>query len=303
MTQLYWQVYLNLERELLGLADTIHINDEQQNVYSMRIADLLIRTVIEIESLAKELYLTNGGAVVPDEEMYFDTVCMAHLDGLWNLDKKVVQVVSPNIYFDKEENKEFCPLHKASKRGTSSADWNKAYQAVKHNRVKELSKGSLKNLIHGMAALYVLNLYYRDERINGLSGSDKDNINRGFGSSLFAVKIHKMNNLRIDGTYTKRADYDECVYIEDHEPTSKKTAMEAMALLNEYERNAAIAELQKLINEKAACGEQITQEWVEAIKADVFPKFFPIKDYNLGKQLTDGLSHLRYNIVLNKQQY
>lgn len=269
----------------------------------MRIADLLIRTVIEIESLAKELYLTNGGAVVPDEEMYFDTVCMAHLDGLWNLDKKVVQVVSPNIYFDKEENKEFCPLHKASKRGTSSADWNKAYQAVKHNRVKELSKGSLKNLIHGMAALYVLNLYYRDERINGLSGSDKDNINRGFGSSLFAVKIHKVNNLRIDGTYAKRADYDECVYIEDHEPTSKKTAMEAMASLNEYERNAAIAELQKLINEKAACGEQITQEWVEAIKADVFSKFFPIKDYNLGKQLTDGLSHLRYNIVLNKQQY
>lgn len=303
MTQLYWQVYLNLERELLGLADTIHINDEQQNVYSMRIADLLIRTVIEIESLAKELYLTNGGAVVPDEEMYFDTVCMAHLDGLWNLDKKVVQVVSPSLYFEKEENKEFCPLHKASKRGTSSADWNKAYQAVKHNRVKELSKGSLKNLIHGMAALYVLNLYYRDERINGLSGSDKDNINRGFGSSLFAVKIHKVNNLRADGTYTKRTDYDECVYIEDHEPTSKKTAMEAMASLNEYERTAAVAELEKQIKEKAARGEQITQEWVEAIKANVFSKFFPIKDYNLGKQLTDGLSHLRYNIVLNKQQY
>ena len=100
MTQLYWQVYLNLERELLGLADAIFINDEQQNVYSMRIADLLIRTVIEIEALAKELYLTNGGAVVQDDEMYFDTVCMAHLDGLWNLDKKVVQVVSPSIYFE-----------------------------------------------------------------------------------------------------------------------------------------------------------------------------------------------------------
>ena len=32
MTTLYWQVYKNLERELLGLADTIFINDEQQNV-------------------------------------------------------------------------------------------------------------------------------------------------------------------------------------------------------------------------------------------------------------------------------
>ena len=303
MTQLYWQVYLNLERELLGLADTIFINDEQQDVYSMRIADLLIRTVIEIEALAKELYLTNGGAVVPDEEMYFDTVCMAHLDGLWNLDKKVVLVVSPSIYFEKEENKEFCPLHKASKRGTSSADWNKAYQAVKHNRVKELSKGSLTNLIHGLAALYVLNLYYRDERINSLSSSDKANVNRGFGSSLFAIKIHRENGLRADGTYTKSADYDECVYIEDHEPTSKKTAMEAIVSLNEYERTATIAELEKQIREKASRGEEITQEWVDTIKSDVISNIFPIKDYKLGKQITDGLTNLRYDIVLNKQQY
>ncbi len=46
MTQLYWQVYLDLERELFGLAETIYINDEQQDVYSLRIADLLIRTVL-----------------------------------------------------------------------------------------------------------------------------------------------------------------------------------------------------------------------------------------------------------------
>lgn len=303
MTPLYWQVYLNLERELLGLADTIYINDEQQDVYSMRIADLLIRTVIEIEALAKELYLTNGGAVVPDEEMYFDTVCMAYLDGLWILDKKVVQVVSPSIYFEKEKNKEFCPLHKASKRGTSSADWNRAYQAVKHNRVKELSKGSIKHLIHGMAALYILNLYYREERITGLSNSDKTNVNRGFGSSLFAVKVHKEKGLRVDGAYIKSADFDECVYIEDHEPESKKTAMKAMALLNEYERSATIAELEKQLKEKALRGEQITQEWIDTIKPSIASKIFPIKDYKLGKQITDGLSNLRYDIVLNKQQY
>ena len=247
--------------------------------------------------------MANNGEVVPDEEMYFDTVCMAHLNGLWNLDKKVVQVVSPNIYFEKEENRQFCPLYKASKRGTSSADWNKAYQAVKHNRVKELSKGSIKNLIHGLAALFVLNLYYRDEKINGLSGSDKANVNSSFGSSLFAVKIHKENGLRADGTYTKNVDYDECVYIEDHEPKSKKTAMDAMAALNNYQRDSIIAELERLIREKASSGEQVTQEWVDLQKANVTSKFFPIKDYKLGKQINDGLSQLRYDIVLNKQQY
>ena len=130
MNQLYWHVYLNLEKEFLRLADTIYVNDNQQEVYSMKIADLLIRTVIEIESLAKELYLNNGGPVVPDEEMFFDTVCIKHLDNLWNLDKKLVLVVSPSIYFDKDENKVLTPLHKATKRGSSSADWNKAYQAI-----------------------------------------------------------------------------------------------------------------------------------------------------------------------------
>ena len=128
-------------------------------------------------------------------------------------------------------------------------------------------------------------------------------VNRGFGSSLFAVKIHRENGLRADGTYTKSADYDECVYIEDHEPTSKKTAMEAIVSLNEYERTATIAELEKQIREKASRGEEITQEWVDTIKADVISKIFPIKDYKLGKQITDGLTNLRYDIVLNKQQY
>ena len=303
MTQLYWQVYLNLERELMGLADTIYINDDQQNVYSMRIADLLIRTVIEIEALAKELYLTNGGADVPDEEMFFDTVCMAYLDGLWNLDRKIVQVVSPNIYFEKEENRILRPLHKASKRGTSSADWNKAYQAVKHNRVKELSKGSLKHLLHGMAALYVLNLYYRDEKLTRLTNAEKDSADRSFGSSLFSIKIHKDRGLRADGVFTKGADYDECVYIEDHEVTSKKVAMEAMTKMNNYVRIATFSELKKLIEEKVSRGEQFTTEWIEEEKTKINSKIFPIRDYALAKQITDGLSQIRYDIVLNKQQY
>lgn len=302
-TNLYWQVYLNLEKEVLELADTIYINDAQQEVFSMRIADLLIRTVIEIEAIAKELYLTNGGAVVPDEDMYFDTVCMAYLNGLWNLDKKVVQVVSPNIYFEKEDNKVLHPLHKAHKRGTSSADWNKAYQAVKHNRVKELAKGSIKNLLHGLAALLVLNLYYRDEIYTSLSDQDKTNINSSFGSKLFAVKIHKENGLRADGVYTLNADFDECVYIVDHEPASKRVAMDAMAAMNDYVNRETFAELNKAIRAKAERGEEVTQEWVDQERANVTQRIFPIRDYKLGKQVTDGLAQIRYNVVLNKKQY
>lgn len=302
-TNLYWQVYLNLERELLSIADTIHINDAQQSAYSMRIADLLIRTVIEIEALSKELYLANGGAMMPDEDMYFDTICIAHLNGLWNLDKKLVHIVSPNIYFEEEENIIIHPLHKAHKRGTSSSDWNKAYQAVKHNRAKELSKGSIKHLIHGLAALYILNLYYRDEKYTGISDIEKSNVNKNFGSALFAIKVHKENGLRADGIYTVNADYEECVYIEDHEPTSKKIAMDALAAMNNYAKTETVSELEKAIKAKEEQGESITKEWVNQELLNVNKRIFPIKDYTLGRQIHDGLSQLRYNIVLNKNQY
>ena len=303
MKQLYWQVYLNLERELLELADTIYINDEQQDVYSIRIADLLIRIVIEIEALAKELYLTTGGVLMSDEDMYFDTVCIAHLDDLWNLDKKVVQVVSHNIYFERNENKILYPLHKASKRGTSSVDWNKAYQAVKHNRIKELPKGNLKNCIHGLAALYVLNLYYRNDKFSNLSRVEKSNVNSSFGSSLFSVKIHKINHFKTDGTYAKGSDYNECVYIEDIEPASKETALKAIAELNNYERNTSQTVLERLINEKTSRGEQITEEWINNEKARIISEIYPIRDHQLNKMINDGLGNICFNIVLNKQQY
>ena len=58
---LYWSVYQNLEKELIELTNHIHVDDKQINVYSMKISELLIRASIEFESLAKELYINNGG--------------------------------------------------------------------------------------------------------------------------------------------------------------------------------------------------------------------------------------------------
>ena len=303
MTQLYWQVYKNLEKEFLALSETIYIDDNQQSVYSMKIADLLIRTVIEIEAIAKELYLKNSGNPIADEEMYFDTICINHLNNLWDLNKKIVFVVSPNLYFDKEENKVLRPLHKAMKRGTSSSDWNKAYQAVKHNRVKELSKGSIKNLLHGLSALYVLNLYYNNKKIENISEKDRHMINGSFGSDIFSVKIHKTGGLPTDGSYIKHSDYDECVYIEDYESKSKEKAINALIASGEYVNKGTSEKLEKLIMEKLAKGETITKEWIDNTKTSILPQLFPIKDYKLAKQITDSLNNIHYDIVLNKKQY
>ena len=303
LNHIYWQVFKNLEQDFIKVANVVHVDDDQQEVYSMKIADLLIRTVIEIEALAKELYLSNGGAGVPDEEMYFDTVCMKHLDDLWNLESKIVLVVSPYIYFEKDENKILKPLHKAKKRGTSSADWNRAYQAVKHNRVKELRKGNIKHLLRGLAALFLLNLYYQDLQIRDLNSIEKTKVNPSFGSDLFAVKIHKIEGFRQDGIYEKAADYDECVYIEEHEENSQNAAIKAFTDMNNYLNLMGKEKLDRLIVEKQEKGEDITVEWINEIRPEIMKGLFPVEDHELYKRFSAGLHNLHYNVVLNKQQY
>lgn len=302
MTTLYWQVFKNIEREFLQLADIIHIDDKQLGVYSMKIADLLIRTAIEIEAISKDLYLSNAGVVVPDEEMYFDTVCIRHLDSLWNLDKKVVYIVNPNLFLEQETNKILTPLHKASKRGTSSVLWNRAYQAVKHNRIKELEKGNIKNLLSALSALYILNLYYKNPKIDKVSQEQARNVDSNFGSELFAVKTHFPNGLSSDGTYPKKADYDECIYIFDYEAESKKNAIDAIKSVNDYSNTQTQKILVEKIEERISKGLPVTEEWINEERINTIKLIYPIKDAQVQKKL-GALGKLMYNLELNKNQY
>ena len=125
--RLHWNMYKGLEREFLSLAETIHINDKQINVFSLKIAELLIRTATEIESISKDLYSVASNLSV-GRETYFDTDCLKYLNDKWHLEKRVIYVSSCLVYFDDEPNKMFLPLMKASVRG--ACDWKKAYQAV-----------------------------------------------------------------------------------------------------------------------------------------------------------------------------
>lgn len=147
---LYWSVYKNLEKEFLELTNFIHFSDDQLKVYSMHIADLIVRCSIEIESISKELYFELGGERNPLDEngdkrdLYFDTDCLDLLENKWHITKKNVIVSAPTVYFSNESNRVFTPLHKANKRGSSGSKWKQAYQAVKHDRKESLKKPLLK---------------------------------------------------------------------------------------------------------------------------------------------------------------
>ena len=212
MTNLYWPIYKKIEKEIVELSNHIHFDDNQLSVYSVKIVELLIRCVVEIEAISKDLYLKNGGAIPAGRVLYYDTDCLNLLEGIWELSKKQVIVSSANFYFQDNNNKILYPLRKANKRSTSGADWAKAYQAVKHNRSLNLSKGNIKHLLRASAALFLLNLYYRDD-VFELSSNNTNTFTEKF-SEIFDVKVHTWAG---DSTgadsYVKKPDFEECVYL------------------------------------------------------------------------------------------
>ena len=129
MTNLYWPVYMNLEKELLELSYSIsfdntqfeYMEDDKKNhiktpPYSLKIGDLLVRCCTEIEALIRELTKETdeeGIKKVPtvDSSRPITAGCrLKYLHHTLSLDKKVVLVSCSNMFFSKKDNKSFAPF-------------------------------------------------------------------------------------------------------------------------------------------------------------------------------------------------
>ena len=189
----YWPIYKNLEEEAVNLSRYVQIDDEQVDVYSMHIADLIVRCAMEIEAISKELYWKNGGTKLigddgDERNLYFDTDCINYLNDLWGICEKEIIVSSENFYFEKDENLIIQPLYKGHKR--SGAKWNKAYQAVKHDRKGSIKQGNIKNMIFALGALYILNLYYLDSTVDlGITTTPLELFDSRMGSIIFSSSV------------------------------------------------------------------------------------------------------------------
>lgn len=200
-SDIFWQTYLNLEKELLEVAEYIYVTDEifinnkikkcntQLETFSPHIANLIIRTCTEIEAISKELYFDFGGNKQRgDTNLYFDGDCLKLIDDTCNISNKIVLIVSPLFNLTDENNKIIKPLKNAYKR--KGTNWEKAYQALKHDRYSSIHYATIRNLIHALGALYLLNIYYRDISFYA-KYIDVNKLDLSLGSSIFSVKRPK----------------------------------------------------------------------------------------------------------------
>lgn len=279
---LYWNVFLGLEKELLILAEYVHVEDAQLNVYSTKIADLLVRTSVEIESIAKALFDANGGTIPSGQQCpYFDTDCLKHLNTIWDIESKHVSIVSPFLYMS-ETHRDRTPLQKCSQRGKGK--WKKAYQAVKHDRQKSLSKGNIDNFIEALAALYILNLYYRNQVVDLASKSDVGGLDLSFGSSVFSVQCHKFPGIGVEGLSQRGEEARACIYL--LQSTTDTTADVADFFKKLADETGA--RIRKELMNGGGDAQQLSSKLMVAVAREHYQELHAV------------LGRLRYEAVLNK---
>lgn len=247
MSNLYWPVYKNLEKEVIELSYSINFDDIQLEyhknsdgkhirtpTYSVKIGDLLVRCCTEIEALIQELTRGKDKDVretpTVDSSRPITTGCrLKYLHNIWGLDKKAVIVSCLSMYFKNENNKYFLPF-KYTKDGYD--DYYSAYNAIKHNRnEKTIYKGNIRYLLRAMASLFLLNMYYKDEII--FLGKNPSLKAVPSSSDLFAVETIRAamteNDNSIKVTLGKFKEVVSAVFV-------VKTTKESKAKENEIEK-------------------------------------------------------------------
>lgn len=270
MNNLYWPIYKNLENELLEISKIVRVCDKQLSIFSDKILELLIRCAIEIESISKDLFILNGGTYTSRKDLYFDTTCLDFLENKWLLSKKKITVACANFYLSNKENIYLFPLKKANKRGSSGCDWKKSYQAIKHDRSNSMEKANIKNFIRALGALFILNLYYKNDTF--IIQHPKDDSFQYTLSNIFSFSIHSQQGYNGD-LYIKNSDFDECIYLTKWTDDTK----EKFSVWNKELNNILI---EKIINNEKINKHILTNFYINNnLDANKLNKFFTNYEY------------------------
>lgn len=304
----FWQTYLNLEKEVIKVSQYILFTDEVQiygkdgivnqscktqlETFSPYIADLLVRCCVQIEAISKELYFDNGGTKLRgDSSILFDEDCLKLIDFKWQTHNKLIMVVSSLFNLTKDENRILRPLKESHKR--QGTYWEKAYQAVKHDRYSSIHKGNVKALIQALAALFLLNIYYRNDSWV-TSYNDISKIDYSMGSGIFTVQPPEVNQL----WYGNNPIICESPYVvnykeEEYQKIKKMQCCEQQALKDYWFKQPELQENQfKLQLQKAGEGNQRVMG------------FWELSKYRLNKKIPNNLSfEKRKECLVNSKEW
>lgn len=222
MSNLFWPIYKKLEGEFIELSYFIYIDKKQLKTYSIKIADLILRTVSECENIAKELCKKENIKFRDKKGKIRDYVNFHEyingLDQIYLLNKKLVSFDFENVSegtFDTKHKPFQKEIRKINGQEKEIWKWYYSYNSIKHDRVKHFKEANLGNLIEGLAALFLLNIYYVDKTFFIEKEYDYDSIIsniEGF-SNVFTVEYACIMN-KEDKRIKQDSFFDPISYFE-----------------------------------------------------------------------------------------
>jgi hypothetical protein len=164
----YWPIYERLEKEVCDFTFFVALNDAQLQVYSLNLAELILRICAECENvgktLATELRLPPPAATTIERLNFPDIGNL--LSNSIPFNTVAVEIVW--IYQDLS-NISLNPLSTWSPGSSKNPVWYDAYNGLKHNRNANIADANYVNTINALAALFILNLWLRKPELESHS--------------------------------------------------------------------------------------------------------------------------------------
>ena len=177
---LYWSTYKQIEKEVLELSYNIAFDDDQLEVYSSKILDLILRISTNVESLYLDIYRVDYGEDIEIGK------AIKYAAKKYRLEEKVIHISHENFSI-----KTMCTIKPFQYKKKSKDDFYSVYNALKHNRAKNFHKATICILLRSLAALYALNVIY-DDRVtpirNDIYGTEVP-MEYAYNTEIFSANV------------------------------------------------------------------------------------------------------------------
>ena len=156
----FWEYYKDLERQFENFLDYVPYFKDNENTCSFRLANLLLAIGVHIDSGFKELAQASEFSKKYPELVKKISKGRARITDYYDLAVELQFSVKKVTFKRLPELEEIAPFQHYEKVGKKekTPDWWKAYNGIKQNVRKNLSKATLKNTRNALAAAFLLNV-------------------------------------------------------------------------------------------------------------------------------------------------
>lgn len=168
---IFWELYLDLERQFLNFLEYVPYLEGNENVYSFRLLNLILSIGGHADSAFKEIAHYQSFSKNKDCQKILKILRESEENVKEGKAPKTVPIWLPLKAFDKEyrisrekiifkrlpERELITPFHPHNPR-TKAPEWWGIYNGLKHNISVNIKKANLRNTLHALAGAFLLNV-------------------------------------------------------------------------------------------------------------------------------------------------